>query len=289
MVLATLLFFTSVFHQRSNLLEVDYAEKSPENCFQEHKKYKGYSLINIAGLAIGMAVCILIMLWVLDELSYDRYHENADRIYRLILDAEVGSHLRAPVTMPPAGPAMVEEFPEVVKAVRIGRPGRVPVKVEERQFQEDKVGYADHSIFEIFTFPFISGDPQTALKAAYSVVITESMAKKYFGDEDPIGKILRIGGETDYTVTAVVENVPRNSHFTFHMLRSFETLMAQNRQAMENWFSVRYYTYLLLSENIDFRELEKKFPALIDKHAGPTLKAIGGTMNLFLQPSEINY
>ena len=252
--------------------------------FRSIRKYKGYSFINIAGLAIGMTICVLIMLWVLDELSYDRFHDNADRIYRLCMDADLGTPLRVPVTPTPVGPALVEEFPEVINAVRIGRPGRVPVTIDERQFQEDDVGYADNSFFEIFSFPFISGDPKSALETANTVVITEEMADKYFGNDDPLGKILKIGGETDYTVTGVLENSPGNSHLRFNMLRSFETLISQNRQAMENWLSVQYYNYVLLIENCDIQNLEEKFPTVIDQNMGPILNAIGGKLRLFLQP-----
>jgi putative ABC transport system permease protein len=248
------------------------------------KRHTGYSLINVAGLAIGMTCCILILLWVQDERSYDRYHENPDRIYRLCLDANVGTQLRAPVTMAPAGPAMISEFPEVVNAARIVRPGRVSVKYGDRLFQEEDIGYADNSVFDIFTFPFISGDPKTALATPYSVVITEDMAMKYFGDEDPLGKSLRIDDETDFTVTGVAKNVPSNSHFSFNMLRSFETLYRENPELMEAWVAARFYTYLLLAENSDHKKLEQKFAPFVDRHMGDILGAIGGTVKLFLQP-----
>jgi len=248
------------------------------------KKQKAFSIINIAGLAIGMVVCILILLWVMDELSYDRYHENADRIYRLYTDANIGSHLRAPVTMAPAAPAMVSEYPEVLDAVRFGRPTRVAVQVENRQFQEDNVCYADNSIFNIFSFSLIKGDPESALKTPYTVVLTEDIAQKYFGEEDPVGKIIKIGGENEFAVTGVVKNVPHNSHFTFTMLRSFETLNRENSQNMENWLSIGFYTYLLLAENTNPREIEKKFSSLIDEHLGHILGALGGTLTLALQP-----
>jgi putative ABC transport system permease protein len=248
------------------------------------KRHAGYSMINVVGLAIGMTCCILILLWVQDELSYDRYHENADRIYRLCIDANLGTQLRAPVTMAPAAPAMISEFPEVVNAARMVRPERVAVKYEDRTFREENVGYADNSVFDIFTFPFISGDPQTALSTPYSVVITEEMAQKYFGDQEPVGKILRLDDEADFTVTAVVKNVPSNSHFSFNMLRSFETLYRENPQLMEAWITARFYTYLLLAENSDHKKLEEKFAAFVDRHMGDFLSAVGGTVKLFLQP-----
>jgi putative ABC transport system permease protein len=248
------------------------------------KRQTGYSLINVAGLAIGMTCCILILLWVQDELSHDRYHDNADRIYRLCLDANIGTQLRAPVTMAPAAPAMISEFPEVADAARIASPERVSVEYQNRTFQEDDVGYADNSIFDIFTFPFVSGAPRTALAAPYSVVITEDMAKKYFGDQEPVGKILRFDDEADFTVTGVVKNVPSNSHFRFNMLRSFETLYRDAPELMEAWVAARFYTYLLLAEDCDPAELEEKFVAFVDRHMGDVLGAIGGTVKLFLQP-----
>jgi putative ABC transport system permease protein len=248
------------------------------------KRSKGYSFINIAGLAIGMTCCIMIMLWVQDELSFDRYHENADRIYRLTVDANLGAPLRAPVSNAISAPTLVGEYPEVLSAARIERPGRASVKYGDIQFYEENVGYADNSIFEVFTFPMISGDPKSALSTAYTVVITEEMAEKYFGDEDPIGKILKFDGETDHTVTGVVENVPSNSHFTFDMLRSFETLYMENREEMEQGMRFRYFTYLLLADNADYRELEQKLPTLVETQLGPVINSLGGSMKFLLQP-----
>ena len=249
------------------------------------RKHKGYSFINISGLAIGMAVCILILLWVRSELSFDRFHENADRIFRVTMDANVGGgSLRTPVIMTPAAPALVQDFPEVVNAARLGRPNRVPVLYQTRMYQEDDVGYADNSLFTLFSFPFVKGDPETALLTAHSVVITESMAEKYFGREDPLGKVLKIGGEEDYTVTGVVEDVPVNSHLIFNMLRSFETILKEEPQAAQNWFDIRYYTYVQLDENVDHKEFESKIPGLVDRYLGERLKAMGGSLKLELQP-----
>ena len=161
--------------------------------FRNIQGHKGYAFINIAGLAIGLAVCALIMLWVLDELSYDRFHERADRIYRLLLDADIGGHIRTSATMPPAGPTMTQDYPEVENFTRYGRLQSLSVEYEDKQLQESLVGFADASFLEIFSFPFLSGDPATALKNPYTIVITEDMGQKYFGTEYPVGKILRIG------------------------------------------------------------------------------------------------
>jgi putative ABC transport system permease protein len=195
-----------------------------------------------------MTVCALILLWVQDELGFDRFHQNADRIYRITLDARIGTPQSAPVCPTPAGPALVREYPEILQAARLDRPRRNVVKFEDKEFMEEGVGAADNSIFEIFSFPFIDGDPKTALTRPYTAVITETTAKKIFGSASPLGKFLELGDGKEYAVTGLLRDVPRNSHFTFNVLRSFETLVAENRATTENWFSISMYTYLLLTE-----------------------------------------
>jgi putative ABC transport system permease protein len=252
--------------------------------FRSLKKHKGYSFINISGLAIGMAVCMLIMVWVLNEMSFDRFHENADRICRITMDLEFGTTLHTPVTLTAAGPTLIDDFAEIIAAARIDNPRRVSIEYEDKTYQETDVGFAENAIFDIFSFPFVSGDPRTALEAPHSVVITESMSRKYFGDDDPMGKILRLNNETDFSVTGVVKDVPANSHFRFNMLRSFQTLIADGDVRDDMWFDVRFYTYLLLDEHTDPRQLEQKLPGFIDKHLGDALKASGGSVVLSLQP-----
>jgi putative ABC transport system permease protein len=247
-------------------------------------RHKGYSFINIAGLAIGMACCIVIMLWVLDELSYDKYHANADRIYRLWVDANFGAPFRTALSMAPAASALVEEYPEVLATARIGSPGSISISYGDNLIQERGVAWADNSIFDVFTLPFVSGDPETALKLANTLVITEEMAEKYFADEDPLGKVLRLGGSDNYTVTGVIRNVPHNSHVTFNMLRSMETLTVRNRADMEHWFNIQYYTYLLLAEGVNFKDFEAKLSEFVDRHMGEILTASGGTLDCYLQP-----
>ena len=158
------------------------------------KKRKGYAFINISGLAIGMGVCILILLWVHDELSFDAYHVNADRIYRLTIDANLGTPMKAPVSPTPAGPAMKTDYPEVLQYVRLDRPNRSPVVVGDKSYFEENVAFADNSIFEVFSFPLLKGDPKTALKTAYTAVITEDTARKYFGEVQLAGHFYRMFG-----------------------------------------------------------------------------------------------
>jgi len=248
-------------------------------------RHKTYSAINVAGLAIGMACCILIVAYIITELSYDKYNENADRIYRIGAEVNMGGFTGTlAISNAPVGPVLNEDYPEVLNAVRIRSISKRFVKFEDRKFYEEQILYADNSIFDIFTFPMIKGDPKTALVTAYSIVLTDETAKKYFGDDDPIGKVLKFNNQDDFTVTGVVENIPRNSHFTFDMLCSFETFFARNKQARENWFNFNLYTYLLLPESYSFQELENKFPALVDKYMGKILKALGGELKYFLQP-----
>ncbi len=249
------------------------------------KRHKGYAFINIAGLAIGMACCILILMYIATELSYDRYHEKADRIFRLGLDATMGGiSVVTPISNVPSAPALVQGYPEVLDAVRIRTVSKRSVKYEDKVFYENGILYADNSIFNVFTFPLIKGDPHTALKRAYTIVLTQETAEKYFGSENPMGKILNYNNQYDFTVTGVVENVPQNSHFTFDMLCSYETLYDTGREIMEEWFNFIDYTYLLLPVGFDYRILENKFPALVDKYLGSTLKAMGGEIKFFLQP-----
>ncbi|MCX6640247.1 MAG: ABC transporter permease [bacterium] len=246
-------------------------------------RHKGYSFINIAGLAIGMACFLLIMLWVRDELSFDKFHANADHIYRVGTSANFGTPMTWAFGPAPAGPAMIENFPEVVSATRFDSPMNGAVEYGEKLFREEGITFADNSFFEIFSFPFIKGDPRTALTTTYSVVINRTTADKYFGIEDPIGKVIKIQGG-QYTITGVVENFPKNSHIQFTILRSMETLVKENKAQMEMWFNIQPYTYILLDKNCDVRQLEQKLPNFVNKYVGELLAPSGGKLSLFLQP-----
>ena len=248
------------------------------------RKQKAYAFINIAGWAVGMTVCILILLWVRQELSFDRFHPNADRIYRLTLDAYLGAPQNAPVAPTPAAPALVREYPEILAAARIADPRPAYVWNDDREFRVDRMAAADASFFRIFGFPFLAGDPATALARPYTVVLTESTARKIFGAESALGKFLKGEDGKSYAVTGVMKDVPRASHLTFDILRSFETVIAADRATAENWFAISNYAYILLDKRADPAALEAKFPAFIDKYMGSVLKSIGGSMTLKLQP-----
>jgi len=253
--------------------------------FVNLKKHKTISFINLIGLAIGMASCILIAAYVFRELSYDKFHEKADRIYRLRSELKIsGEYLDIPKSSPPMAEYLVQNYPEVIGAVRFRRIGRVPVRCEDNLDYEDHIFFADSSVFDIFTFPLVKGDPRTALNATNSVVISESIAQKYFGSDDPIGKSLNINSQDDFTVTGVMKNIPQNSQFVFNMLCSFATFAQKNRWEMQNWLSINNYTYILLEKGADYKQLEQKLPEMIEKKVGAMLKYVKGELALSLQP-----
>ncbi|MCP4727153.1 MAG: FtsX-like permease family protein, partial [bacterium] len=253
--------------------------------FRNIKRQKAYSFINIAGLSVGMAVCILIFNYILFEMSYDKYHTNADSIYRVTLDANVGGMVyNAATSSSPTGEALVKDYPEILNACRIWYNGRMNVKYADDQFEEESVYYADNSVFEIFDYHIIKGDKETPLERPYTVVITESTAQKYFGDEDPVGRMIRMGSDKEYMVTAVMRDVPANSYCVFDMLISMQTRYQRNPASMARWVPLMYHTFVLLEDDYDIRFLESKFPDFIDRYMGEILKAIGGTVEYRLQP-----
>jgi len=252
------------------------------------KRYKGYAFINTAGLAIGMACCLLIVLYIQSELSFDRYHEKADRIYLLKRHGLYGGkELTSSSNNALSAVYMKKDFPEIENTVRIGFMPDPAVRYKNKKFYVDRTLFADDSFLEIFTYPMLKGDPKTALKSPFSVVITEEIANKYFGDEDPIGKSLRFNNKDNYTVTGVVENVTRNSHLLFDMLCSFQTLYSQNPKGhpfLNDFIANNFRTYILLQKGASPNALETKFPEFIEKHGGNRLKFIGSTMEYFLMP-----
>ena len=249
------------------------------------KNQKLFSLINVFGLALGMACTILILFWVQNELSYDRFNQKADRIYRLYGDLTLGGTLRsAPLVGAPVAPAIKQAFPEVENKVRMSAFGSVTAKYEDKEFREDNIIYSDNSIFEIFNLPLINGNPVTVLKASYSIVLTDKAAKKYFGSSNPLGKSLKFSDGHDYTITGVIKDVPKNSHFTFDILCSFETWIIRNEDAAESWGNMGQTAYILIKPGVDYKVLEKKFEAVVEENLGARIKRVGATFKLGLQP-----
>jgi ABC-type antimicrobial peptide transport system permease subunit len=178
---------------------------------------KLYSFINIFGLAIGLATCLLILLWINDELNFDRFHENGDNIYKIVC-SDLQADDKFAVITPALAPALTQEFPEVVAATRYYELGNLVVKYGDKKSLEDDVAFVDPQFLTMFSFPLIKGNPQMALSAPFSMILTESHAEKYFGAEDPIGKTLTIAGRFDFLVTGLMEDPPLNSHLRFNML-----------------------------------------------------------------------
>ncbi|WP_460474831.1 ABC transporter permease [Emticicia fontis] len=235
-------------------------------------KNKTFSLINISGLAIGFSSFILIGLYVVDELSYDQFHEKADRIYRLQADIRFGgTDLRLAVSADPAGAVLKKDYPEVEQYVRFyTSEGSKFVKKGNEYINEADVAYADSTLFDVFSFPLIAGNPKTALDLPNTMVISESAAKKYFSTTDVIGKSLEVGiqEKTRYNITAVMKDMPKNSHFHFDMLFSMDNV----DYGFGNFLSHNFYTYLVLKKGTDAKAFEKKLEQVIVKYVIPQAK-----------------
>ena len=244
-------------------------------------RHKTFSLINISGLAIGMACCLLITIFVQDELSYDRFHENADRIYRIASEENRrGVIANYPFVFSGIPPILQSDYSEVLDYVRFDPRENVLISSEDKEFYEERLFYTDASVFDMFTFPLLKGDPKTALKEPYSLVLTQKMADKYFRGVDPVGQTLTVDNEKDYKITGIMENVPRNSHIKFDCLASIATLEAQDPRYGKLW-AWNCYTYLLLPKDYSYPDLESKFPDFIRRHRGE--KAVEA-YTFYLQP-----
>ena len=242
-----------------------------KTAFRNLWKSKGFSAINIIGLAIGLATCLLILIFVMDELGYDRYNVKADRIYRLDGDIKFGgNHFNLAVAPAPAGPAVRRDYPEVETEMRFrGQGGRL-VKKGNQNIQEDAVIFADSTLFDVFTLPMIAGDPHTALVDAHTVVITERMAKKYFNAIDVVGRTLMINDTIPYKVTGVIKDIPVQSHFHYDFFLSMTELDEAKRN--EEWLSNNFNTYLVLRPGTDPKKFESKLGQLIYKYIAPLLR-----------------
>jgi putative ABC transport system permease protein len=250
------------------------------------KGNKLYSLINITGLSIGIACCIFIFLYVRLELSYDKYNVNAGRIYRLteVLHMPNGDNARA-VTSPPMAVTLQANFPEIEKAVRINYSAR-NVSNKEKKFNDIRIIYADSTLFDVFTFPMQAGISRQALTRPYSIVLTRSAAKKYFGNEQPLGKFMQLSDSINLTVTGVINDIPKNSHFNFDCILSNSTMTEMNpdQPLAKQWYNNNYYTYLLLPENYNPKKLEMRITSFIAKEMAEQRKATGLWYDLKLQP-----
>ena len=242
-----------------------------KTAFRSLWKSKGFSAINIVGLAIGLSTCLLILIFVMDEVGYDRYNTKADRIYRLDADIKFGgNHFVLAVAPAPAGPAVRRDYPEVENEVRFRMQGGRLVKKGDQNIQEDAMIYADSTLFDVFTLPMITGDPHTALVNAHTVVITERMAKKYFNSVDVVGRTLLINDTIPYKVTGVIRDIPAQSHFHYDFFMSMSELDESRRS--EEWLSNNFNTYVVLREGTDPKKFEAKLKELIYKYIAPLLR-----------------
>jgi putative ABC transport system permease protein len=240
--------------------------------FRNLWRNKGFSAINILGLATGLTACLLILFFVIDELSYDRYNKNADRIYRIDTKIKFGDNLldiaEAPAIL---GPVFAKDFPQIESYVRIRNSGSIHVKKGNEKVKEDKVWYADSTLFSVFSFPLIEGDPRTALKDPHSLVLTENMAKKYFNRTSVVGQSLVLFDTVPYRITAVIRNLPRQTHFEADF---FLPLIEYPDSRNTSWFSENYNTYFVLRPGVNLTQLTAQLNKSMSNYAAPELKGI---------------
>ena len=243
-------------------------------------KHPGYSFLNILGLTLGISSALFLIIYVSDEVSYDRYHENADRIYR------VSSKITEPddqftwiIAQIPFGPQVVQDYPEVEASVRfIGMP-QAFYKYEETEFREENFYFADSTLFDIFSYKLVKGDLKAAMVEPNKIIVTEKIASRYFGNADPIGKTLTTGTDT-YEVTGVIEDVPSNSHFRFDAVASRNNLPKD----IGSWGNFGVFTYLLLPENMDVKAFEAKMQGMYAAYMEPLFGALNISIEYILEP-----
>jgi putative ABC transport system permease protein len=242
---------------------------------------KTFSAINIFGLAIGIATCLIIMLFVQNELSYDRFNKKADQTVRVLFRGTVnGGKMNEANVMPPVAQTLKADYPEVLEATRLRDYGRPRISYGEKSFRDDAFAYVDSNFFSVFTLPFVTGEAITALSQPNSIVVSQAVAEKYFGSVDPIGKMLDFKSlNTSYKITGVIKNVPVNSHFHFDIFGSMSGLAEAKEPS---WMTSNFYTYLVLPKGYDYKKLEAKLPQAFDKYVSPQLQqSMGITMTEF--------
>jgi putative ABC transport system permease protein len=258
-------------------------------------RYKFISFINLFGLTVGITCCLLILTYVLHETSYDRYNHNADRTWRVTRsfnnkDGIVSLHLGS--VAPPFGPLLRNDFPDILKMTRVYEVGRAPMRYEDKIFNENSLYFADTNFVDIFDVRFLEGNPKTALTDPFSIVLTPDIARKYFGNADPINKVVRMDNHYNFKVTGIYEGLPSAAHFHPSVLLSFTTLNDSSiygeKQLMTNWGNNSFFTYILLPDHYPVKSMEAQFPAFVDRYM-PTNGAPPGVKphqftKLFLQP-----
>lgn len=251
-----------------------------KTAFRHILKHLGYSILNILGLTLGITSALFLVIYVADEISYDRYHEKADRIYR------VSSKITEPddqftwiVAQIPFGPQVVQDYPEVESFVRFINMPRALYKYEDKEFNEENFYYVDSTLFEIFTYEIIKGDVKAAITEPNKIVLTERIADRYFGSADPVGKTLTTGNST-FEVTGVIKDLPTNSHFRFDAIASRNNLPKQ----LGSWGNFGVYTYLLFPENFDVNAFQTKMQGISDANIKPIFGPLNITVEYILEP-----
>lgn len=260
--------------------------------FRNLWRHKAFSFINIMGLAVGMTACFLIFLYVTFELKYDSFHSKGDRIYRVVAD------IKTPTEVINAGgpawavaPNAKDEFPEVESFVRIAGGDNLLIRKGDIKFQEENAMWADSAFFKVFDFKLLKGDPLTALKEPFSIVFTETAAKKYFGKTNPIGQTLLITGDAlPAKVTGIMKDIPENSQIKGDLVLSMSTITQKFNAGLDSqWGNYGAQAYLLLKPNTNAKALEKKFPAFLEKRNGTEMKRMQMYPSLFLEPLKEVY
>jgi putative ABC transport system permease protein len=246
------------------------------NAFRNMRKQRGYVFLNVGGLAIGLTSFLFITLYVMHELSFDRFHKNYENIYRVKVVGQLqGGILDQAVTCAPMARALTTDFPEVLVSTRVTRMGAWLIQFGENRFNEDNVLFADSSFFKVFDFKLIKGDPNSALVRPKSLILTEDYAKKYFGNQDPLGKQMIVEADTIlYTVTGVVRNIPDNSHMKFDILASLSSFPGQANNDI--WLSNNIYTYFVAKDGTRKEALQAKLGELVTKYVGPQVRQLIG-------------
>jgi len=263
-----------------------------KTAFRNLWKHKAFSFINIMGLTVAMTACFLIFLYVRFELSYDTFHSKADRIYRVVTDVKTPTEvINAGGPSWAAPPHAKDEFPEIESFVRFAGDDNVLVKRGEIKFQEDNAAWADSAFFKVFDFKLLKGDVNTALKEPFSIVLSETAAKKYFADTDPIGQTLLITGDAyPAKVTGLMKDIPENSHIKADIVLSISTIVKQFNEGIDNqWGNYGAKAYFLLKPGTNAKALEKKFPAFLEKMNGTEMKQNQMYATLLLEPLKDVY
>ena len=254
-----------------------------KTAFRNLKKHKTFSFINIAGLSIGIAVCFIIMMYVQNELSFDRFNKNADRIVRVVFKADInGGKIFEANVMPPVAQAMKNDYPEVQDATRLQQGGTPKITYKDKTFKDDEMAFVDPNFFKIFTLPLVEGDSKTALQQPNTIIITKAIAKKYFGDENPLGKTLVFpdNKNASFKVTGVIDKVPANSHFHFDL---FASMLSLDDAKSDSWMGSNFFTYLMLKKGADYKKLESKLPGMVEKYMGPQIQqSMGISLKQFI-------